>query len=215
MKNLKNSKYTCEQIPEVDKSEQYTYEENDDLCYELMQLQQSEQAEDGFISHRHYLGSDGRVFTPTLMANHSGQRIPQNETQLVELRRQILLSQNSTSNQLALQHTQLTDELIKNFEKRQQREIDSKGDTQQYYAGGNSGPKLNMNTKSSHKSPKNSDYIRGSILLFSGKSKKQASGQKKGPNEECPSFFDEFEFEEDPPVQPKKACQQNLYQQFL
>lgn len=39
MKNLKNSKYTCDQIPEVDRSDQYTYEENDDLCYELMQLQ--------------------------------------------------------------------------------------------------------------------------------------------------------------------------------
>lgn len=36
MKNLKNAKYTCEQIPEVDKSEQYTIDENDDLCYELM-----------------------------------------------------------------------------------------------------------------------------------------------------------------------------------
>lgn len=39
MKNLKNSKYTCEQINEVDRSEQYTYEEGDegdDLCYELM-----------------------------------------------------------------------------------------------------------------------------------------------------------------------------------
>ena len=38
MKNLKNSKYQCDQINEVEKSEQYTLEENEDMCYELIQL---------------------------------------------------------------------------------------------------------------------------------------------------------------------------------
>ena len=99
-----------------------------------------------------------------------------------------------------MQHTQQTDELIRNFERRQQRDLDAKGDTQLYYAG-NTGPKVNMNTKSSHKSPNITDYIRGSILLFSGKSQKKSGRKPKnqGPDE-CPSFFDEFEFEEDPPV---------------
>ena len=76
-----------------------------------------------------------------------------------------------------------------------------------------------MNTKSSHKSPKNSDYIRGSILLFSGKSQNKSGKYNRNmPPDECPSFFDEFEFEEDPPVKQlalKKEASQNLYDKFL
>ena len=98
----------------------------------------------------------------------------------------------------------MTDELLQNYEQEQRMlSIGSRGNfklqTQQQ-------PQQQNMQKSS---PKNSDYIKQSILLQSNsKSKKRPNFKNRNSNfmehDECPSFFDELDFDEDHPIANKK-----------
>lgn len=138
------------------------------------------------------------------------------EKQLIELRKQLLYSQLSQPGtaqapQLVSQGTVLTEELLQNFERERLLSIGSKGNykmqTQKQFQ-----PNLQRT------SPKNSDYIKNSILLQSGsKSRKHAYARNQNlngfDNEECPSFFDELDFDEDRPI-AAKTSKHDMLQNF-
>ena len=105
----------------------------------------------------------------------------------------------------------LTEELLHNYERERLLSIGSKGN-------------LKMQTQKQFQphlqrtSPKNSDYIKNSILLQSGsQSRKHAHLRNQHPNgldnEECPSFFDGLDFDEDHPV-AAKTSKHDMLQNF-
>ena len=112
--------------------------EEQDEIQELRDMEQANQVEcTGFQSHRHHLGINDRSFKPTLLSDQEAKMtdlqqtlrdpamMTKSEKKLLELRHQLLNSQlSATGNtknappQLCSQGTNLTEELLKNYDNR-------------------------------------------------------------------------------------------------